>query len=380
MFKPAPLTPHHRKLAKFIVYVCRHGAQDWNLHMDPGGWLEIDEVLTASKARKEIGRWESRWDIIEIVQRASEGRLEIDEQGTHVRALQGHSHVITDESFQAVTWNDDVPRWLIHGTDDAAFLKIRVEGISPMTRQHVHLAQSVAVVHDYSTVHIYLDKYKLLDHRLKLVFNRGDDHGAILCRSVIPPSCFECAWHIKKEIDLLHRPSDDWVVAAEVETNTRWKQIRLGKWTHEYNVWYYSSDDEKRRFPIKPAPDSSDPALPKRQFLRKLSAWRVSLHQFHEWKRERDRMTERHSGGDHEASETSSECYSLPPVDGPRSPVGEEEVRPTKRSRSSCTEGGEFVAGRWQSSDSGAQSSSWWQSSDWPEKSSWWQSSDWPEF
>jgi len=352
MFKPAPTTPLHRKLAKFIVYVCRHGARDWDLHMDSGGWLEIDEVLTASKARKEIGNMYERGHIVQIVQRASEGRLEIDVQGTHVRALQGHSHVITDESFQVVTWNDDVPRWLIHGTDDAAFLKIRDEGISPMTRQHVHLAQSVAVVHDYSTVHIYLDKYKLLDSGLELLFNRGDDHGAILCRSVIPLSCFASAWHIRREIDLLRHPSDDWVVAEEVETNTRWKQIRLGKWTHEYNVWYYSSEDEKRRFPIQPAPDSSDPAMPKRVFLKKLSAWRRSLHEFHERKNGPKGGGDDHAGGGYYAAG-----------------VWHEEVpRAAKRSRSSWSEGG--GAGWWQSSDSGARS--WWQSSDSGTRSSRW--------
>ena len=127
--------------------------------MDSGGWLEIDAVLTASKARGELGRMYERGHIIQIVERASEGRLEIDEQGTHVRALQGHSHVITDESFQVVTWNDDVPRWLIHGTDDAAFLKIRDEGISPMTRQHVHLAQSVAImIHIAIVMNIYISQ------------------------------------------------------------------------------------------------------------------------------------------------------------------------------------------------------------------------------
>ena len=353
MFESAQPTALHRKLAKFIVYVCRHGARDWNLHMDSGGWLEIDEVLEAARARQVIGRMYERGHIIHVVQEASEGRLELDAQGTHVRALQGHSHVITDESFQVVTRNDDVPRWLIHGTDDAAFLKIRDEGISPMTRQHVHLARSEAVVRDYSTVHIYIDKYKVLDQGLKLLYNRGADHGAILCRSVIPPSCFACAWHIKREIDLLCHPSDDWVVAEEVETNTRWKQIRLGKWTHEYNVWYYSSEDEKRRFPIAPAPDSSDPALPKRQFLKELSAWRRSLHEFHE-RKNRPGGFDHAGGGDHARGGHHAARSSSPPA---------------KRSRrSSWSE--DWGAGWWQSSDSGARS--WWQSSDSGARSSRW--------
>ena len=154
----------------------------------------------------------------------------------------------------------------IHGTDDASWPKIKDEGIRPMTRQHVHLAQSSDVVHDYSTVHIDVDKNEVLNHGLGLLISRS---GVILCRSVIPPACFYSAWHVTQERDLLRLDGRDWVVAEEVETTTRWKQIRLGEWTHEYSVWMYSSDADKRLFPIKQPPDSSA-AMPKRQFLREL--------------------------------------------------------------------------------------------------------------
>jgi hypothetical protein len=281
--------------------------------------------------------------VLETVATAAGGRLELNKHHTHMRAVQGHSMRISDDGFERVVAEDDVPRWLIHGTDDAAFLKIRTEGIRPMTRQHVHLAQTVAVVHDYSTVHIYLDKYKLLEEGLELLYVRGHDHGAILCRSTIPPRCFATAWHINKEIDLLWAPSDDWVEASQVETTTRWKQIRLGEWTHEYNVWEYSSDEEKRRFPIKLPPDSSA-AMPKRQFLKELSAWRRSLHEFHEWKSGGGGDHERggdHARGGYHAARTWSRSSWSPPA----------------KSRSSWYEEG--GSDWWQSSDTGARSSRW---------------------
>ena len=152
-----------------------------------------------------------------------------------------------------------------------------------MTRQHVHLATHVDAVHDYSTVHICIDKNEVLRDGIELLISGPAARPlVVLCRSVIPPACFSCAWHITKEIDLLRHTSDDWVVAEEVETTTRWKQIRLGEWTHEYSVWLYSSDKDKRLFPTKQPPDSSA-AMPKRVFLRELSAWRRSLHEFQEW-------------------------------------------------------------------------------------------------
>ena len=267
---------HLLKLSKFLVYVCRHGALDWGLRADPDGWLDIDDVLLLRPSRVL-----ERGHVAQIVDMACDGRLEIDSSGSRIRAVQGHSVAIRDDSFRRVETHDAIPRWLIHGTDEEAFLKIRREGIHPMTRQHVHSAQSLDVVHDYSTVHIYIDRNEVLRSGMELLISRS---GVILClcRSVIPPACFACAWHNTWEIDLLRHTSDDWVVAEEVETTTRWKQIRLGEWTHEYSVWMYSSDADKRLFPIKQPPDSSA-AMPKRQFLRELSAWRRTLHEFQEW-------------------------------------------------------------------------------------------------
>ena len=290
--------PHLVKLSKFLVYVCRHGATDWGIQADPDGWLAIDDVLTLKPSRVL-----ERGHVRQIVEDACEGRLEIDSSGSRIRAVQGHSLAIRDDSFRRVDLGTaGIPRWLIHGTDEEAFLKIRREGISPMTRQHVHLATTVDVVHDYSTVLIYVDKNEILRQGMELLLSGPatgpgkvtEGHaGVVLCRSVIPPSCFKCAWHIAKEIDLLHHTSDDWVVAEEVETTTRWKQIRLGEWTHEYSVWLYSSDEDKKLFPISEPPDFSA-VLPKRVFLRDLSAWRRSLHEFQEWLQGRGD----HAGGD----------------------------------------------------------------------------------
>ena len=185
---------------------------------------------------------------------------------------------------------------------------------------------------------------------------RHGHSGVVLCRSVIPPSCFKSAWHITKEIDLLRHTSDDWVVAEEVETTTRWKQIRLGEWTHEYSVWLYSSDEDKRLFPIKQPPDSSA-AMPKRQFLRELSAWRRSLHEFQEW-----------LGGD------DQEQRHDPPA--PRGTVASsyrghttypDKKRPRTSSRSEREEGytGQSWGSDWQGWSWDSDRQSWdWQSSD----------------
>ena len=363
--------PHLVKLSKFLVYVCRHGATSWGLQADPDGWLAIDDVHSLKPLRSAPGRA----GIIQIVEVACEGRLQLDHSGTHIRAVQGHSLAIRDDSFRRVDLGTPgIPRWLIHGTDEEAFLKIRREGISPMTRQHVHLATTVDVVHDYSTVLIYVDKNEILRLGMELLLSgpaagpgavRVGHSGVVLCRSVIPPSCFKSAWHIAKEIDLLHHTSDDWVEAEEVETTTRWKQIRLGEWTHEYSVWLYSSDEDKKLFPISEPPDFSA-VLPKRVFLRDLSAWRRSLHEFQEWLRGRDAHA---GGGDHErrhdppaargtvASSSSYRGRTTYP----------DKKRPRTSSRSEREEGysGQSWGSDWQGWSWDSDRQSWdWQSSD----------------
>ena len=108
-------------------------------------------------------------------------------------------------------------------------------------------------------------------------------NGVILCRYTIPPDCFHSAWHVTQEQELLNKEDQQWVDRQEVQSNTRWKQIRLGRWTLEYAVWIFSTEEERDEHPIPEPPDSSDKNLPKRQFLRDLSAWRRGLHEYQEW-------------------------------------------------------------------------------------------------
>lgn len=270
-----------QKFSKFMVYLCRHGAGDWGLEPDPDGWVDVAAVLKLRPARNL-----TRSHIRRVVNDYAGGRLELNEHGTAVRAIQGHSLHIRDDGFQRVTWDDEVPDLLIHGTNDASWILIKDQGLKPMGRQHAHMAQGLDAVHDYSTVHIYIDKAAVMNHGLELLIARN---GVVLCRSTIPPDCFYSAWHVTQERELLRLDDRDWVVPEEVEENSRWKQIRLGQWTREYAVWMYSTDEDKARYPIAEPPDSRHHVLPKRRFLKELSAWRRGLHEFTEWLEEQHR-------------------------------------------------------------------------------------------
>ena len=142
------------------------------------------------------------------------------------------------------------------------------------------------------------------------------------------------------------------MVAEEVETTTRWKQIRLGEWTQEYSVWLYSSDKDKKLFPFKQPPDSSA-AMPKRVFLRELSAWRRSLHEFQEWL----------GGDDHERRHD------------PLAPRGTVASSSSYRGRTSYPAAKRPRTSSWSETEGGHFGQSW--DSDWQGRSSDWQSWDW---
>lgn len=271
-----------RKLSKFLVYLCRHGASNWEVDCDMDGWLQVADVL---KLRPILGFRPA--DVTRVVNDVAGNRLELNINRTAIRAVQGHSLPIRDDGYVRVTLDDDTPELLVHGTNDAGWLSIQEQGLKPMQRQHVHLARDENSVRAASTVHIYVNKAAVINSGLELLIASS---GVILCRSTIPPTCFESAWHVTQQKELLNVEEEEWVVKEEVESNTRWKQIRLGKWTYEYTVWKYSTDEEKAWFPIPKPPDSSDWHLPKRQWLKELSAWRRGLHQFQErlqaWHRE----------------------------------------------------------------------------------------------
>ena len=263
------------RFSKFLVYLCRHGARDWGLECDDDGWLQLAGVLNLHPAYNFTTAHVTR-----VVNELAGNRLELSGDGQAIRAVQGHSLAIRDDGYLRVTLDDDTPELLVHGTNDASWMVIQQQGLKPMARQHVHLAPDVNKVRARSTVHIYVSKTAVIHGGLELLIA---SNGVILCRDTIPPECFQTVWHVTQQRELLNVAENEWVVREEVESNTRWKQIRLGKWTYEYAVWAFSSDAEKVEFPIPEPPDSSNPDLSKRAFLRDLSAWRRGLHEFQAW-------------------------------------------------------------------------------------------------
>lgn len=118
-----------------MSYVLRHAPGSAGLSLDAGGWVDVDELLTAL-ARAGVRL--TRGDLDAVVRKSDKQRFAFDASGTRIRANQGHS-VAVDLKLAPLT----PPAVLYHGTVDRALDSIGREGLTSRGRHHVHLSADV---------------------------------------------------------------------------------------------------------------------------------------------------------------------------------------------------------------------------------------------
>jgi putative RNA 2'-phosphotransferase len=115
------------KKSKFLSLVLRHKPEEIGITLDENGWTNVSELL------KKIDI--SRESLDEIVATNSKKRFEFNDNGTKIRACQGHS-VEVDLKLEPKS----PPAILYHGTSNAFIDSIKKEGLKPKSRNHVHLS------------------------------------------------------------------------------------------------------------------------------------------------------------------------------------------------------------------------------------------------
>lgn len=112
-------------LSRRLAYLLRHAPHEAGLTLGPGGWVPLEPLLTHLRVPREA--------VERVVARCDKQRFSLN--GTQIRANQGHS-VPVDLQLEPLT----PPEMLYHGTHAGALAVIRVEGLRPMRRHHVHLS------------------------------------------------------------------------------------------------------------------------------------------------------------------------------------------------------------------------------------------------
>ncbi|MBZ0165585.1 MAG: RNA 2'-phosphotransferase [Candidatus Omnitrophica bacterium] len=120
-------------VSKYMSFVLRHQPGSIGLTLDAQGWARIDELIAcATRDGKTLTK-----DLIEeVVAKDVKRRYALSDDGTMIRANQGHS-VTVDLQLEPA----EPPEVLYHGTAERSLPVILKQGLKPMKRHHVHLSK-----------------------------------------------------------------------------------------------------------------------------------------------------------------------------------------------------------------------------------------------
>lgn len=124
------------KVSVYLSYLLRHNPESVGLSMDLHGWVDVQELI---RCVNEAGKYPMDNALLqEIVAEDNKGRYRFNEDGTRIKACQGHS---LDWVIPELIWRRP-PDVLYHGTTRQAYGKIRASGyISKMSRHAVHMQE-----------------------------------------------------------------------------------------------------------------------------------------------------------------------------------------------------------------------------------------------
>lgn len=117
--------------SKFLSLILRHRPDAIGLALDDAGWADIDDILRLAPPDLRL----TRERIDRAVAENGKRRFAISDDGTRIRARQGHS-IEVDLQLPAVA----PPARLYHGTATRFVASIRRDGLVKRDRRHVHLS------------------------------------------------------------------------------------------------------------------------------------------------------------------------------------------------------------------------------------------------
>ncbi|MEC4986718.1 MAG: RNA 2'-phosphotransferase [Oscillatoria sp. PMC 1068.18] len=120
------------KISKYLSYHLRHHPDKLGLQLAPGGWIAVDTLLTACQRDKFSL---TAPELAAVVAENDKKRFSFDSTGKLIRANQGHS-IEVDLQLEPM----EPPAILYHGTQEDAVQSILKQGLSKMSRHHVHLS------------------------------------------------------------------------------------------------------------------------------------------------------------------------------------------------------------------------------------------------
>lgn len=163
----------HTKISKSLSYWLRHRPEKIGIVLDKNGWTDTSTLIEKAKTEVEFTLEELK----EVVKNCDKQRFALSEDGTQIRANQGHSTKV-DITFKEIT----APPVLYHGTVKEAIEGIKDKGLRPMKRHHVHLSKDEATANIVGSrrgkvIILKIDAMKMQDEGFKFYIS---DNGVYL--------------------------------------------------------------------------------------------------------------------------------------------------------------------------------------------------------
>lgn len=128
----------YEQTSKFLSYILRHKPEAIGLTLDIDGWADINELLDKAQ---NYGEKVDKNLIHKIVLENDKKRFAISNDGTKIRAEQGHSTRQVNIGYN----EKKPPKNLYHGTASRFLDSIFKQGLKSGNRHYVHLSDSVDI-------------------------------------------------------------------------------------------------------------------------------------------------------------------------------------------------------------------------------------------
>lgn len=125
-----------KSISKFFSLILRHRPEQIGLTLDKNGWADIDELLAKANLHNRTDLCITREVLMEVVETNDKKRFTVSEDGSRIRAAQGHS----TQQVQIEHQTAEPPAVLFHGTAEKSLSSIRGQGLHGVSRHYVHLS------------------------------------------------------------------------------------------------------------------------------------------------------------------------------------------------------------------------------------------------
>ncbi|GIY53983.1 tRNA 2'-phosphotransferase 1 [Caerostris extrusa] len=198
------------RLSKSLSWLLRHGAESEGLNFEDGGFIDVSKILKLKQFRNV-----SVEDIKMIVETNDKQRFSLrhkdNENCLQIRANQGHSLKVDDNTLLSLLSEENVPHIVYHGTYFSKLKNIRQQGLNRMKRNHVHFTDKfpgegkvISGMRSNCDVVIGVDTLKAIKDGYNFY---KSDNEVILCpgnqTGIIPSLYFKEIWQLSplKRID-----------------------------------------------------------------------------------------------------------------------------------------------------------------------------------